>query len=232
MPDDGRQPAVQYAFIVLGIEINWPAPVPALRRASRAPARCAADKCSCKVTLAGRAFTGKQNALPARNPIRHDPVLIGDRFAVPIHHVDKRQPRRACFGFIFVRCFRFLMFRYPDHSGVHAGASKQISTNFLARCGSLSSQSETSPLSGKSGSETMRIVFAAACNACAAASAFLRPASSLSSRITTSRPASAVTQSLGPLSGGDGGGAKFEFGDAVGVFLTFADKNCRVGIFQ
>src|SRR5262249_45061573 len=80
-------------------------------------------------------------------------------------------------------------------SGVHNGASKHTSASFSPLFGCMSSQSLTSPLSGKFGNRTIRIVFAAPYRAVAASSAFLRPASSLSSRIRTSRPASALTQS-------------------------------------
>ena len=83
-------------------------------------------------------------------------------------------------------------------SGVQSGTLKQISISFSARRGSASNQSLTSLLLGcpvRSGSRTIRTVAAVPCSAVAAASAFFLPASSASSRIITSRSASALTQS-------------------------------------
>src|SRR5262249_28365596 len=79
--------------------------------------------------------------------------------------------------------------------GVHSGASKQTSTSLPALPGPALSQSLTSPLSGRPGSRTTGTVFATPGKACAASYAFLGPASSLSSKISTSRPASALMQS-------------------------------------
>jgi hypothetical protein len=80
-------------------------------------------------------------------------------------------------------------------SGVHSGASKHTSANLPALRVSASSQSLTSPFSGRSGNRTMRTVLATPCKACAASCAFLRPASSLSSRMRQLRPASGEVQS-------------------------------------
>src|SRR5262249_44294942 len=119
-------------------------------------------------------------------------------------------------------------------SGVQSGTLKQMSISLSARRGSASSQSLASLLLGcpvRSGSRTMRMVAAVPCSAVAAASAFFLPALSAPSRISTSRPASALTHSsvhLPPATVV----AQRPRSDSVSVFFALTHEDGGIGILQ